>query len=109
MTTFDELIGRASDQLLQKLVGRDILRLRSLDPLLSRPERLSEIALCLRTPTGTIAGRVDLVMTDEAHQAVAPTYKSILDMLTESDRPSGFGSSVFEALFFGDRQDARVG
>jgi hypothetical protein len=37
---------------------------------------------------GTIAGRVDLVVMDEAHQAVAPTYKLILEVLTESGRPS---------------------
>jgi len=110
MTTFDELIGGASDQLPQKLVRCDIVHLLvSLDPLLSRPERLSEIALGLRTPAGTMAGRVELMVMDEAHQVVAPTYKFVLDVLTESDRPSGFCSSAFEALFFGDRQDARVG
>lgn len=51
MISFDDLIGRASDQLLQQLVGRDIVRLLAgLDPSLARPERLSEIAIGLRTP-----------------------------------------------------------
>jgi DNA repair protein RadD len=51
MMTFEELINRASDQLLQQLVGRDIVRLLAgLDPALARPERLSEIAIGLRSP-----------------------------------------------------------
>jgi DNA repair protein RadD len=33
---------------------------------------------------GQIAGRVGLVVMDEAHQAVAPTYQHILEMLTEA-------------------------
>jgi len=33
---------------------------------------------------GPIAGRVGLVVMDEAHQAIAPTYQHILDMLTEA-------------------------
>jgi superfamily II DNA or RNA helicase len=51
MITFDDLINRASDQLLQRLVGRDIVHLlASIDPSLARPERLSEIAVGLRSP-----------------------------------------------------------
>lgn len=51
MITFDELINRASDQLLQQLVGRGIVRiLAGLDPSLARPEQLSEIAVGLRSP-----------------------------------------------------------
>ncbi|GAB3034171.1 DEAD/DEAH box helicase [Mycobacterium bourgelatii] len=51
MITFDELISRASDQLLQELVGRKTVRLLAgLDASLTRPERLSEIAIGLRAP-----------------------------------------------------------
>lgn len=51
MITFEELLSRASDQLLQTLVGQDVVRLLAgLDPSLARPERLSEIAVGLRTP-----------------------------------------------------------
>lgn len=51
MITFDELIGRAADQLLQQMVGQDVVRiLAGLDPALARPERLREIAMGLRTP-----------------------------------------------------------
>jgi len=52
MLRFEELIERASDQLLQQLVGRNVVRLLAgIDPSLARPERLSEIALGLRSPT----------------------------------------------------------
>ena len=37
---------------------------------------------------GALAGRVGLVVMDEAHQAVAPTYQHILDMLTQAGRPA---------------------
>lgn len=51
MITFEDLLTRASDQLLQSMVGTDVVRLLAgLDPALARPERLSEIALSLRTP-----------------------------------------------------------
>lgn len=51
MITFDELLNRASDQLLQGIVGHEVVRLLAgLDPSLTRPERLCEIALGLRTP-----------------------------------------------------------
>lgn len=33
---------------------------------------------------GRVAGRVGLVVMDEAHQAVAPTYRHVLEMLTEA-------------------------
>lgn len=53
--TFEELIGRASDQLLQQLVGRDIVRLLAgLDAKLARPERLSEITVGLRSPASML-------------------------------------------------------
>ncbi|WP_196766046.1 DEAD/DEAH box helicase family protein, partial [Mycobacterium avium] len=55
MITFEELLGRASDQLLQKLVGKDMVRLLArLDPGLARPERLSEIAIGLRSPASML-------------------------------------------------------
>jgi len=51
MITFDELIGRAGDPLLQQMVGQDVVRiLAGLDPALARPERLREIAMGLRSP-----------------------------------------------------------
>lgn len=51
MMTFEELISRASDQLLQSLVGQPVVRiLAGLDRSLARPERLSEIAMGLRSP-----------------------------------------------------------
>jgi superfamily II DNA or RNA helicase len=37
---------------------------------------------------GELAGRVGLVVIDEAHQAVAPAYQHVLDMLTGSGRIS---------------------
>lgn len=39
-------------------------------------------------PIGTIAGKVGLVVMDEAHQAVAPTYQHVLDILTQAGRPT---------------------
>jgi hypothetical protein len=51
MITFGELIDRASDQPLQQLVGRDIVRLLAgFEPSLTLPERLSEIAIGPRSP-----------------------------------------------------------
>jgi DNA repair protein RadD len=53
--TFDELLARASDQLLQRLVGHDVVRLLAgLDPSLARPDSLSEIALGLRSPAAML-------------------------------------------------------
>ena len=55
MITFDELIGRAGDPLLQQMVGHDVVRiLAGLDPALARPERLREIAMGLRAPADMI-------------------------------------------------------
>lgn len=55
MITFDELLNRASDQLLQNLVGRDVVRLLAgLDPALARPDRLVEIAIGLRSPASML-------------------------------------------------------
>lgn len=55
MTTFDDLLNRASDQLLQNLVGRDVVRLLAgLDPSLARPDRLGEVAIGLRSPASML-------------------------------------------------------
>lgn len=49
--TFDDLIARAAEPTLQKLVGRAGVRLlASLDPELTQPSRLREVALGLTTP-----------------------------------------------------------
>lgn len=37
---------------------------------------------------GLLAGRVGLVIMDEAHQAIAPTYQMVLDVLTNAGRPA---------------------
>ena len=37
---------------------------------------------------GRIAGKVGLVVMDEAHQAIAPTYQHVLEMLTQAGHPS---------------------
>jgi len=37
---------------------------------------------------GAIAGRVGLVVMDEAHQAIAPTYEHVLEMLTRAGTPT---------------------
>lgn len=48
---FDGMIARAAEPALQKLVGRPGVRLLSrLDPALTQPERLRQIALGLRSP-----------------------------------------------------------
>ncbi|KUI25821.1 restriction endonuclease [Mycobacterium sp. IS-1742] len=75
MTTFEDLLNRASDQLLQDLVGHDVVRLLvGLDPALARPERLSEIALGLRTPADMLldsALRSELLLLLPRHSAEA--------------------------------------
>lgn len=51
MSSFDEIIDRASDQLLQQMVGQGVVRILSgLDQALVRPDRLREIAIGLRAP-----------------------------------------------------------
>lgn len=37
---------------------------------------------------GPLAGRVGLVVMDEAHQAIAPTYEHILELLTQAGEPT---------------------
>jgi DNA repair protein RadD len=52
---------------------------------------LAKVFASVRVSTleiGTLAGRVDLVVMDEAHQAVAPTYQLILDVLTLAGNPA---------------------
>lgn len=49
--TFEELLARAAEPTLQKLVGRDVVRLLArIDPTLTQPEHLREVALGLQTP-----------------------------------------------------------
>lgn len=66
MITFDELLNRASDELLQKIVGPEVVRLLgSIDRALTRPDRLCEIVLSLRTPAELLLDnsiRSDLLM-----------------------------------------------
>ncbi|CAJ1493898.1 DEAD/DEAH box helicase [[Mycobacterium] kokjensenii] len=66
MTTFEDLISRAADPLLQRLVGREIVHLLAgLDPQLARPDRLGEIAVGLRSPADMLldnAIRPELLM-----------------------------------------------
>ena len=90
MTTFDELISRASDQLLQKLVGRDIVHLLvSLDPSLSRPESLSEIALGLRTPADLL---LDRSVRSELLMVLPPSSAHVLAKVL------GLNGDTYEAL-----------
>lgn len=59
MITFDDVLSRASDQLLQRLVGEEVVRLLAgLDPSLARPEKLSEIVLGLKSPAEMLQDRV---------------------------------------------------
>src|SRR4051794_40312155 len=49
--SFDDLIARAAEPVLQQLVGRHVVRLLArMDPALSQPENLRQIALGLHTP-----------------------------------------------------------
>src|SRR4051812_36516599 len=60
--TFEELIARAAEPTLQALVGRPGVRLLAiLDPGLTQPERLRNIALGLKTPQ-------DLLMNPETRR-----------------------------------------
>lgn len=40
------------------------------------------------TEIGRLAGNVDLIVMDEAHQAVAPTYQFVLDLLANAGDPT---------------------
>lgn len=77
MITFEELIGRASDRLLQQLVGRDVVRLLAgLDPALARPERLREIVTGLRSPAdmlmdSTVRGELLMMLPSSAAEILA--------------------------------------
>lgn len=73
LIAFDELISRASDQLLQEIVGRKIVRLLAgLDSSLTRPDRLAEIVQGLRSPAEMLLDpslRRDLLMLLTPSQA----------------------------------------
>lgn len=76
MITFDELIRRASDQLLQQMVGREIVRLLvGMDASLARPERLSEIALGLRAPADML---LDPSLRSELLLLLSPAHAEML-------------------------------
>lgn len=88
--TFEELISRASDQLLQQMVGRKTVRLLAgLDPALARPERLSEIAIGLRAPADML---LDKQLRDEL---VMLLRQPEADMLAER---LGLSGDPFAAL-----------
>lgn len=76
MITFEELIGRASDQLLQQLVGRNVVRLLAgLDPALARPERLCDIAIGLRSPANML---LDKTLRGELLMLLPPSGAELL-------------------------------
>lgn len=76
MITFSELMSRASDQLLQQLVGRDIVRLLAgLDPALTRPERLAEIATSIRSPADML---LDPALRSELLLLLPRSYAEVL-------------------------------
>ncbi|WP_237165798.1 DEAD/DEAH box helicase [Mycolicibacterium peregrinum] len=77
MITFEDLLQRASDQLLQQMVGRNVVRLLAgIDPTLARPEKLCEIAVGLQTPAqmlldNRLRGELLLLLTPSSAQALA--------------------------------------
>jgi len=74
--TFEELIDRASDQLLQQLVGRDVVRiLAGLDSALARPERLRQIATGLRAPADML---LDSALRPELMMLLPPSSAEML-------------------------------
>ena len=60
---------------------RDGLLVAGLSKMYSASQRAT-------STVGPLAGRVGLVVMDEAHQAVAPTYERILEFLTQSGEPT---------------------
>ena len=50
--SFEQLMGRADDVVLQQLVGDDVVRLlRHIDPVLATPGRLRDLAKKIKTPS----------------------------------------------------------
>ena len=73
MITFEEVLARASDPMLQRLIGRRVVRLLGrIDPDLTTPERLLGVLLELRSPAellldpGTRSELLDLLPPREA-------------------------------------------
>src|SRR3954454_22485393 len=73
--TFEELLSRAAEPTLQRMVGRNGVRLLTrLDPALAQPERLREVALGLRSAQEMLldpeirAELLDLMPPAEAQQ-----------------------------------------
>jgi DNA repair protein RadD len=62
---------------LEQQALRDGLLVAGLGKIYSAGQRSVEVI-------GAIAGRVGLVVMDEAHQAIAPTYQHVLEMLSEA-------------------------
>lgn len=90
MITFEDLLSRASDQLLQSLVGQEVVRLLAgLDPSLARPERLSEIALGLRSPAEML---LDSTLRKELLLLLPPTSAEALAQRL------GLAGDAYEAL-----------
>jgi DNA repair protein RadD len=76
MITFERLLARASDQLLQQLVGHDVVRLLSgLDLSLARPDNLAEIAVGLRSPADML---LDKPLRDELLLLLPSTVADVL-------------------------------
>ena len=78
MITFEDLLARASDLLLQELVGRRVVRLLArLDPALATPDRLREVVEELRSPAEmlldprTRGELLQLLPTEAAHHLAA--------------------------------------
>lgn len=77
MITFEDLLQRASDQLLQQMVGRNVVRLLAgIDSALARPEKLCEIAVGLQTPAqmlfdNELRGELLLLLPPSSAQALA--------------------------------------
>ncbi len=56
--TFDHLLGRADDYVLQQIVGADVVRLlRHIDPTLATPAKLRDLVLQLRMPFDLLRDR----------------------------------------------------
>ena len=82
MVQFDTLIRRAGDETLQKLIGRDSLRLLyAIDKSLTSPSRLREILLDLRSPQQVLASTESRrLLFDLLERKEAKSLSSILDV-----------------------------
>lgn len=90
MIAFEDLMSLAPDQLLQGMVGPEVVRLLvGLDPALARPERLSEIALGLRTPAEML---LDGSVRNELLMLLKPAMAELLA------KRLGLTGEPFEAL-----------